>query len=182
MANPREAYIDKVKLHLTEAPHYGEAIMQEMIGLMCTSDDLLYNARPKFLINPRTGERMEFDCYFFKLGVAVEFDGPQHDGPTELYPDEEAAKQQQERDMLKRKYCEDRVINFITIRSEDLSFETLHQKLGNLLPLRNLQSWGSVIDHLEKVCEKYRQDAKSWTNTDPKAQKDEAELGKTPLT
>jgi hypothetical protein len=86
--------------------------------------------------------------------------------------------------MLKHKYCEDRVIIFITIRPEDLSFETLYQKFGDLLPLRNLQCWGSVIEHLEKVCEKYRQDAKNWTKTEPKAQiqKDDAELGKPSLT
>lgn len=39
------------------------------------------NASPGYLINPYTGERMQFDRYY-PPGVAIEFQGAQHDGPT----------------------------------------------------------------------------------------------------
>lgn len=46
----------------------GQALMREFLSDLVASTDFLDDARPGFLINPFTGERMEYDRYYFKAG------------------------------------------------------------------------------------------------------------------
>ena len=59
---------------------------------------------PKFLINPDTNELLQADRYYLKHNAIIEFQGPQHDGATELFSEEEA-REQMERDRIKRQIC-----------------------------------------------------------------------------
>jgi hypothetical protein len=132
---------------LKETKHYGEQVMREYLSLLIDSDEYQDNARPGFLVNPYTEEIMEFDRYYTK-GVAWEYNGPQHDGPTARYPNTAKARRQQGRDMIKRSICADKGIHLIIVHAEDLTLATMRAKIGNLLPLRDLSREQMLIDYL----------------------------------
>jgi len=78
------------------------------------------NQRPKFLLNPETGRQLELDCYNEDLGIAVEYNGPQH----YVYPNQESErgrqtfeefKNQIRRDQLKADLCNANGITLITV-------------------------------------------------------------------
>lgn len=59
--------------------------MREYLSLLVDSDHFEDNATPGFLVNPLSGEELQYDR-FYPPRVAFEFNnGPQHDGPTALY-------------------------------------------------------------------------------------------------
>jgi len=127
----------------------GEAIMKEIVSFLTTSRNYLDNARPAFL------EGMELDRYFPKDDVAFELNGNQHYVATELY-DEETVRKQRLRDAAKRDICAREGTNLVVVRPEDLSLITVLQKIGKLLPLRNLLGAKPLIDYLESECAAYR--------------------------
>jgi hypothetical protein len=71
-----------------------------LLDVTVDSDDFVDNARPWFLQSPTTGEFLEYDRYY-KIGVAFEFNGAQHYGTTELFPDEAKVIETQKRDEVK---------------------------------------------------------------------------------
>lgn len=139
----------------TAALHRGEALMKEYLSLLVDSQEYDDNARPGFLSNPLTGQRMEFDRFYLS-GVAFEFQGPQHDGPTEGVSEEEAS-QQRARDLMKRGICSERGITLVEVRLRDLSLEGMKRKVGQLLPLRDLAGHERLIANLEATARRYRQ-------------------------
>ena len=89
---------------ILRAEFKGEAPMKEALSLLVDSRVFLDNASPSFLVNPDTGEKLEFDRYYPKDDVVFEFDGAQHYVATERY-DEEAVRKQRLRDAAKRDIC-----------------------------------------------------------------------------
>lgn len=146
-----------VDLRLREAKYRGEAIMQEFLSMLVDSDEFEENARPGFLINPYTGERMEFDRYY-PPRVAFEFNGDQHFGPTQWFPSEVKAWKQQGRDYIKLAICAQRGITLVTVTGDELSMEALTAKIDGLLPLRNLVGKELLIDLLEEAGSAYRRE------------------------
>jgi hypothetical protein len=136
----------------------GEAVMKAYLSLLISSDDYTDNARPGFMTNPDSGEPLEFDRYY-TAGVALEFNGPQHDGPTEKYPSTAEARKQRTRDLIKHGLCAEQGIKLIIIHAEDLTLKTMQEKISDLLPLRNLEGYQPVIAHLEQLSEPIRQQA-----------------------
>ncbi|HEX6971644.1 MAG TPA: hypothetical protein VF234_05455, partial [Limnochordia bacterium] len=47
------------------------------------------------------------------------------------------------------------------VHAEDLTLETMRQKVGTLLPQRDLTGWGPVIEYLERASRAYRRTARS---------------------
>lgn len=86
------AEVARAERRLEEAPFLGEALMREYLSLLVDADDFEDNAAPGFLVNPWTDERLQFDR-FYPPGVAFEFNGPQHYGPTDRFSGGYAAKQ-----------------------------------------------------------------------------------------
>ena len=60
------------------------------------------SVRPDWLVNPRTGARLEIDCYCSTLKCCVEVDGAQHYGRVAfMHKREGDYRRQQERDHVK---------------------------------------------------------------------------------
>lgn len=68
--------------------------------------------RPKFLINPETGSRLELDGYCEELNMAFEYDGEMHYKPVFGI---KSLKKQQKRDKIKDKLCKNCDIILIRI-------------------------------------------------------------------
>lgn len=71
--------------------------------------------RPKWLINPKTGKRLELDCYSFKHRIACEYNGRQHRDPNSFGQGEEKLREQKERDRVKLDLCDQKGIYVITV-------------------------------------------------------------------
>lgn len=162
-----EAELERVKRRLSKASFRGEALMREFLNLLVDSDQFEDDAAPGFLVNPLTDERLQFDRYY-PPSVAFEFNGPQHYGPTDLYTEEDAIKQRT-RDLIKMGLCAERGITLIIVHPEDLTLATMKEKIGNLLPLRDLTDEGPRISYLQAAARLYRRRALSTPFHVPKA-------------
>lgn len=107
----------------------GQLYATYMVSLIVREEIIICNAQPWGLVNPRTGARLQYDILLPRSRVAIEFQGPQHDRPTALYPDEAQFRAQQERDELKRRRSTEMGIRLIEVRAHDLTFSRLAQLL-----------------------------------------------------
>lgn len=147
---PGDAEVALAAQRLQETDYRGEAIMKEYLSLLIASDEFKDNARPGFLVNPLTDERLELDRYYWPK-VAFEYDGPQHFRTTKRFPNEKKLAMLQARDLMKEALCARRGIQLIRIQWEDLSLQAMKQKVGALLPLRDLRNHTQLIELLEKA-------------------------------
>lgn len=152
---------------LQRAKPVGEALMKEYLSLLIDSDQFTDNARPGFLVNPQTGEFLEFDR-FYSPSWAFEFHGAQHDGPTERFSQTEVDAQRV-RDLLKAGICFYRGVHLVVIRAADLSLEGIRERIPGGLPLRDLAGHEALIDLLEESSLAYRATSASrrWTKRAP---------------
>lgn len=154
-----EAEVKRMMRRLERASFRGEALMREYLTLLVDSEEYEDNAAPGFLVNPLTDERLQLDRYY-PPSVAFEFNGPQHYGPTDLYSAEEATKQRT-RDLIKMGLCANRDIKLVIVHAQDLTLSKMKEKIGNLLPLRDLTNDGPRIAYLQSVARSYRRRALS---------------------
>ena len=64
------------------------------------------SARPPWLVNPKTGKRMEIDCFCEALKTGVEVDGAQHFAYSQhMHKSRDAYRRQQARDHMKDQLC-----------------------------------------------------------------------------
>ena len=162
LCNPMEAHrqgqVALAAKRLEESDYVGEAIMREYLSLIVASDEFEDNASPGFLVNPFTGEEMQYDRYY-PPHVALEFNGPQHYAPTTRFPSPTRVRKQQARDYIKAGISHDRGITLVVIHAEDLTVARLQQKVAGLLPLRDLHGHRSLAAYLESVSRGYRRQA-----------------------
>lgn len=144
----------RAEQNLEKAEHKGEALMKEFLSLIIASDHYMDNVKPGFLRNVNTDHLMEIDRYYPNI-VAFEFNGSQHYYPSELYSAEKV-EEQKVRDKQKRQLCDEERIKLIVVHPEDLTVSGLLSKIGNLLPLRNLQGGKWLVDYLERCSARYR--------------------------
>jgi hypothetical protein len=142
-------------LRLGRAAFKGEAIMREWLSLIVNRDDYEDNARPGFLVNPLTNEKMEYDR-FYPPSVALEFNGPQHSGPTERFPDNELARLQLARDLMKEGISRHRGVTLITVDAKDLSLEGMIRRVAAHLPVRRVSAASDMAAYLETESRRYR--------------------------
>ena len=64
------------------------------------------SVRPDWLVNPRTGKRMEIDCFCSQLKVCVEVDGAHHWGRVAFMQSEQEYQDQRPRDHTKDRIVE----------------------------------------------------------------------------
>lgn len=143
-----------VEQNLKAAPHKGEAILREIVVELVDCGEILFNARASYLVNPLSDQPLEYDILCGR--VALEFNGPQHYGPTEKHPDPDAARKQRSRDLMKQALSTQNNVHLVVITPEDLSFETVSKKLKGLLPLRPIDPGDPVIQFLRKMAQSYR--------------------------
>ena len=156
--------LDQVTKRLLEAKYLGEALMREWLTLLILSSRWTDGARPGYLVNPMTGERMEWDrlCELDKptaegfVSVAFEYNGPQHYGPTARYPSDEDARKRRARDLIKLGLGVENNVKVIIIHRQDLTMQGMLKKIGNLLPLREGVEGSPVAQYLEAESKTYR--------------------------
>lgn len=153
-----EARRQEVERRLERSEYKGEALMREALSLIVDTQVSVDHARPEFLINPTTGERLEFDRYYPLDRVAFEFNGPQHYRATGRFTKEEVAAQRR-RDAIKHRICKEEGITLVVVHAEDLSIETMISKVRGLLPLRNLRGYERTLNYIEAVCKRHRRRA-----------------------
>lgn len=90
---------------------FNERVCKELFETIF--DDQFPKARPKWLINPMTGHSMELDGYNEELGIAFEYNGPQHYEYIPLWDNK--LNIQKEKDILKLKNCEEMGVLLIVI-------------------------------------------------------------------
>ena len=83
-------------------------VFEEFLGR-----EVLNNIRPDFLKNPKTKRNLELDMYDPITKIAVEYNGAQHYQNVAAFGNN--FKDQQERDILKRKLCEENGIVLIVV-------------------------------------------------------------------
>jgi len=159
VARRRDEAIAQTVRRLNAALYRGEALMRAYLSLLVDSDEHDDDASPAFLVNPFTGEEMQFDRYY-PAGVAFEFNGAQHYGPTEHYADAIQVLKQQARDYMKQRICAARGIHLAVIHPEDLTLARMRQKVQGHLPLRDLRGHEAEVASLEKMSRGYRRKAR----------------------
>lgn len=148
----REALV--ASRRLKRALYSGEALMQEYLSLLIDLDDFADNARPGFLVNPQTGERLELDR-FYSPRLAFEFNGLQHYAKTEKVSQAEVEAQHQ-RDLIKAGLCLYRGMQLVIIHDDDLSLQGMIDRLPAGVPRRSLEGHEPLIDLLEGMSMSYR--------------------------
>jgi len=152
-----QALLADAQRRLGRATYFGEGLMREYLSLLVDSDHYEDDAAPGFLVNPRTGERLELDR-FYPPSVAFEFQGPQHFRATGRFSGAEVAGQR-ERDLIKLGLCVSRGITLVGVLPEHLTLQGMRDAVGRLLPLRELTGYDLVIDYLETESKAYRRAA-----------------------
>jgi hypothetical protein len=160
VAERAQAERDEAKERLIGARYRGEAIMREFLSILVDSEEYVDDADPGFLVNPETLGKLQLDRYYAQ-GVGFEFQGPQHDHPTESFSEEDVARQKA-RDFIKLGMCVKLGIALVEVRPEELSLKTMQQKIGKLLPLRDLTGHEQLVGFLERVARGYRPKSARW--------------------
>lgn len=155
LRNADEAYKEEIARYLEKAGFVGEALMRSYLSLVSNTDECHDGARPEFLVNPASGERMELDRYYPLHRVAFEFNGKQHYVPTERFNKQQVAAQKK-RDQLKQRICEGKGIKLIVVHPEDLSLVGILRKVGTLLPRKALRGFKETIRYLNFCAYRYR--------------------------
>ena len=157
--HPRKAFchnkIAQMKRCISVAQYYGQGVCQEIVLFLANPSEYAINYKPSWLANFNTGVLMELDLYMPNNKLALEFQGEQHFNATPFSPQEKVEKQKV-RDAIKAKILADRDIKLITITDDELSVETIAQKLKDIVPLRNLEGFDSIVRFLNNCCQIHR--------------------------
>ena len=150
----RQKELEEVRRRIDRAPHKGEALMREWLNLIVDSHEHSDDANPGFLRNPLTGETLRYDRWY-PVGVAFEFNGPQHYGPTETFPDPDEARLTMARDYIKMGISQEKGVRVVIVRPEDLTLKRMRKKVEGLLPLREVRPDDPVLSYLTKISFSY---------------------------
>lgn len=138
----------------------GQFILAHLIREMCPGVTVLENVELTGLANIDTGGRMHCDLLLPDEKIAIEFQGNQHAGPTELYPSVEEFHAQRRRDLLKRGLCQELGFEVVSIWAKELSCEGIRGALGHRLKFKeDLEDRWHIVLFLEQVAERYRKAA-----------------------
>jgi hypothetical protein len=132
----------------------GEFFTKRHLDMWVNSDEYIDNARPEFLVNPRTGERLEYDRYY-TWGLAIDFNETQHFITTQNYPSEAALKELKARDLMKIGLSENAGVRLVVITAEDLLPDAFVKKLPEGLPLNTVDRSGPYFRALVRLSSAY---------------------------
>lgn len=104
----------------------GEMLVKELLRRKWPNEKVLYNYRPEWLINQKTGRALELDIYYPDLNYAVEVQGPHH-----------LLIEQRTRDEIKFKVCRERGIQLDTIALKTKSLKKFCTRLQ--IPCKDLR-------------------------------------------
>ena len=150
-----EAWKKEAQSCVDRAAHVGEGIMRAMLSVIANTREFQDGARPDFLENPASGERLEFDRYYPVHRVAFEFNGRQHYEATGRFTRRDV-EAQKKRDAFKRKICKEKAIRLVVVHAEDLTIKKMLEKVGDLLPGRALRGLKETICYLNSRGRRYQ--------------------------
>jgi hypothetical protein len=102
-----------------------------------------------------------------RAGVAFEFNGWQHYGPTEKFPDEKELKEAQARDLIKKALSDDHGVKLVTVTAVHLVPAEFVKLLPADLPRNCVDEDGPYFTALANLCVGYKDRA----GTRPEPQK-----------
>jgi len=171
-ANPVETRRQQELAKFLKAAQYVERtdryswgqFLTEQIVLLRTGGHVVRNGAGSWLANDEMGAWLECDVLLPKYKAVIEFQGPQHDGPTDRFSDPEEVAAQQKRDQLKRQRCRQTGFRFGEIRAQDLGFPAVEQVLREAgVPLRPVPKEKRYVGALlEYYTAQYRVAAERW--------------------
>lgn len=139
-----------------EVPFVGEWLLKCKLDAVVRDQDYGDNLRPRWLVSPEGGGRLELDRLYRKAKVAFEFQGRQHYQPSsEFHKGDDDFQRQIERDQLKDALCNTEGIRLITVQAKDLPFPQLLEKVAGVLPLRPINEDRPIYRALEKLTRSY---------------------------
>jgi DNA-binding MarR family transcriptional regulator len=147
---------ERVTVDRSSVAKVGEWIMLCFLDLKIESAEYIDGARPDWLRNQETGKRMEFDRLYTELRVVFEFQGEQHYGTTDLFPDQEQFERLQKRDNLKAWLCARRQYTYVEVRAGDLTSAGMNLKIPPHVPLRLSWPDSPLIAKLEEFGAGYK--------------------------
>lgn len=154
--------IDELLRRMEVSQFKGEFICRAILDYVIGPLEYVDNARPSFLVNPLTGERLEYDRYYPLYELAVEFNGPQHYSPTKAFSDPEQVKETRARDLIKRGLSSEFNITLVTITLEDLSVEGVLSKLPDRIPKAEIDPGSLYAQSLDRLASEYVSSAKAF--------------------
>lgn len=99
-----------------------EATARALLAHYFPRERFIYNIRPSWLINPKTGRRLELDIYCPDRKLAIEIDGIQHGRYIPgMHRDFEGFTDQQARDMHKIEACKAQGITLYKLTIFDMN-------------------------------------------------------------
>lgn len=150
------AELRRIEQRLEKSKYHGEALALLWCDTLVNCTNYKDDYFPKAFTNPLTNELLQADRYYFDHRVAIEFNGPQHDGPTMQFSSRQS-KKQIIRDRMKNEISKRQNIALITLQPEDLTFHQMRCVLGKYLPLHSVNMDHPIIVHLEERSQKYIQ-------------------------
>jgi hypothetical protein len=138
-------------------PLKGEFLANKRIDWSIRPDGYVRNAKPKFLENPQTKKRMEYDRYDPKNAYAGEYNGSQHYRESEKYTEEDVG-QQQAHDLMKRSLSVQNGVTLMVFTWEDLRPGALEARLEVAVPhLKRgyVDRDGPYMKTLNRICDNY---------------------------
>jgi hypothetical protein len=151
--------IKLTQMRLNRPGNHGEAIALAMVMLAVVDTECVVGGRSNKLPSPITGELMEVDIRLLEHNLAIEFNGMQHYAPTSSASAEDVAKQQK-RDAVKATLLGNMKHKVLILTAADLSIATIVEKLGGLVPLRDLRFYQPLVNFLNNVGQSYQDKAK----------------------
>lgn len=113
-AAARRKILDKICAHMTPKVYFMEETCRAYFESIF--NEKFPNVRPEWLINPKTGQKLELDGYCEKLNLAFEYNGRHHFDNDHINFDPKII----ERDSFKRKMCKLKNIKLIVLTSDNL--------------------------------------------------------------
>jgi hypothetical protein len=106
-----------------------QAQLVAVLDKLYPSEERVDQARPDWLINPKTGRRLELDCYYPGLGMAFEYNGQQHYTTISVFQqDENKLRLQQERDQIKQSLCRNKGTILVIVKySNSLTIQSVRR-------------------------------------------------------
>lgn len=150
----RNAEVRRARQRLEKSQYLGETLALLWCDSLVECKNYEDDYFPDAFTNPLTNELLQSDRYYFTHKVAIEFNGPQHEGPT-LHYTAKQAESQMRRDKIKRQICTQQKIALITVWPEDLTLHRMHDLLGRVLPLRKFLADEPIFSLLESESKHY---------------------------
>lgn len=173
----QEKMVADLNLRFSMAQYKGEFLMKCIALFWVCCDIWIENARPSFLVNPMTGEPLEYDLYLPNEALAFEYNGEQHYTTTEVYRSETDVRQAQSHDLMKLALSISNGVTLVTVTRDDLSLEGIRGRLPPGLRLNDVDPDGPYAKALDQLCLMYRRKAAKQMKARAGSPQEEANVG-----